>query len=351
MKIHYRPTIILSFFVILLMASCIYTPELEPLDNYILYASTDGSFKGWWAFDENTLEKVDSIEMDRGVINFDISDDKSTFYSMDRYDIIATDINTKTIKIRTTTKNWGMTLDRNKEFIITHYPSEYLQFYDAETFELVYEDSLGEAITDAYAVAVSPTEDKIYASYHSEQDETCIMVYNTNTYQIERLINLNNKKIALMDLEVSPDGNYLFVVNNSDALFYVVDLSTDKIIHTHTCNYSAKIEVSPDGNYVYLSNPNSPIGELTKNQVLRYNVSSNKTRVFIHGPGDIGLESNYLYIDKIIIAPDNRTMFITLGLSIARIDIKTKEIINRYKIPADYQGHITSSIKNILLVK
>jgi len=37
------------------MASCIFIPELEPLDDYILYASFDGSFKGWWVFDENTL--------------------------------------------------------------------------------------------------------------------------------------------------------------------------------------------------------------------------------------------------------------------------------------------------------
>ncbi|MFA6617472.1 MAG: hypothetical protein WCT23_00170 [Candidatus Neomarinimicrobiota bacterium] len=55
MKLYYRFTIILSFFAILLMASCIFIPELEPLDDYILYASFDGSFKGWWVFDENTL--------------------------------------------------------------------------------------------------------------------------------------------------------------------------------------------------------------------------------------------------------------------------------------------------------
>ena len=340
MKLHYRSTIILPFFVILLMVSCIFTPKLEPLDDYILYASTGGSFKGWWAFDANTLEKVDSLEMDIGVMDFDISDDKSTFYSIEGLDIIATDINTKAIRMRTTTRNTEITLDRNKEYIISHHPSEYLQFYDAETFELVYEDSLGEAITDAYAMAASPTEDKIYVSYHSEHDETAIMVYNTNTYQIERMIDLGDRNIAIQDLDISPNGKYLFVVNNSDALFYVIDLSADKIIHTHTCNCSAQIEVSPDGHYVYLSNPNSPIGELTKNQVLRYNVSLNKTRKFIDEP-----------VGEIIIAPDNRSMYIDQGSRIARIDTRTKEIVNIYKIPADYRGYITSSMKSILLVE
>lgn len=338
------------------LISCnLFVPELEPLDDdNILYASFDGSFKGWLAFDANTLEVVDSLEMDKAVGNFDISDDRSTFYTICG-DLIATDINTKTIKMRTPTRNSLMIQDRSKEHIITYCRSGYLQFYDAETFELVYEDSLGEGIRETIIMVASPTEDIVYSTYFSEQKGASIMVYNMQTYQIERLIHLSDdfSRTALIDLKISPDGNYLFAVNNTDGLFYVFDLSSDEIIHTHTCNPLAQIAVSPDGNYVYLSDPASQFEYyVPKNQVLRYDVSSNKTKVFIRSPRDIGLSGSYLYTEKIIIAPDNRTMFVTLSnLRIAKIDTEIKEIVSIYRIPKDYRGYITSEIKSILLVK
>ena len=370
---------LLLMLVILFIACGVFDPE--PLDNFALFASIDGNPRGLWIFDANTFEKIDSLEMDWVPLVFDISDDNSTWYStLNNKDIIAIDANTKAIDMQITTRNYDPILDWQKKHIITYYGSDYIQFYDVQTFELVYEDSLGLGWEGIRMMVASPIEDKVYAFHISEQG-TGIMIYNTLNYQIEQVIELSdnierNRGMSPTDISVSPDGNYLFITvyNWSDpnapswyGSFHVIDLSANQVVAEYSCGTYAQMGVSPDGSYIYLSDPAGYLIEShPSNQVLRYDITSQTMEVFIDGPADIGLKSSnndniYFITDQIIIAPDNRTMFITLGgavttatgkdIHMAKIDIRTKKVLEYFAIPRDYRGYITSEIRKLKLNK
>ncbi len=343
------------------------------LDSLALFASIDGNPKGLWIFDANTFEKIDSLEMDWVPFSLEFSNDYSTWYSrMSTIGIFAIDAKTKEIIRQTSSRNTSLILDRQKKYIITYYGSDYIQFYDAQTFELFYEDSVGEIYG---RMVTSPTEDKIYA-FHISGQGTGIMVYNTHDYQIEQVIRLTDDEqrsrgMQPADLDVSPDGNYLFatVYNWSDpnapgwyGSFYAIDLTTNQVIAEHLCGAFSQMGVSPDGRYVYVSDPAGYLYELFPTEhVLRYDINSNEMEIFVNGSSDIGLLGKGLITDQIVIAPDNRTMFITIWggakatngkyIHMAKIDTYTKKILGYYCIPPDHRGYITSLIRGLKLSK
>jgi hypothetical protein len=354
------------------------------LDSFALYASVDGNFSGLWIFDANILEKTDSLETNWFPYSFEFSADYSILYYSTRdpatniRSIVAINAKTKAISRQSSTRNINLILDWQKKYIITYYGSDYIQFYDAQTFELVYEDSLGLGSKGLgmRKMVASPTEDKVYAFYNSGQG-IGIAVYNICNFEIERIINLKqNSNIGDGDLKISPDGRYLFAIvhgwTDSNVTgwydsFIAIDITNDQVVAEYLCGNDSQIGVNPDGNYVYISDPaGHGIELMPTNQVLRYNVISKGMEVFINGSDDIGLKSlydDYIYFitGSIVIASDHRTMFIALegdittidgkDIHIAKIDTHTKKILDYYAIPRDYRGYITSAIWKIKLGK
>lgn len=344
------------------------------LDSFALYASIDGNPRGLWIFDANNLNKIDSLEMDWVPFYFDISSDNSTWYStLNTNNIISIDAETKIINKQVNTRNYEIILDPLKEYVITYRGSDYIQFYDAQTLTLTYEDSIG--LGTIRKMVASPTENIVYAFISTDQG-TKIMVYNTHDHQLEQVIELTDNEVrstgmAPADLDISPDGNYLFatVFNWSDpnvsgwyGSFHAIDLSTNQVVAEHLCGKYSQMGVSPDGKYVYISDPAGYTYELIPtNQVLCYDVISKDIEVFIDGSIDIGLkpmgDSDYFITDQVVIAPDSRTMFITIAgavttaddkdIHMVKIDTKTKKILDYYAIPRDYRGYITSEIKRL----
>lgn len=355
------------------------------LDCLSIYASVDGNFTGIWVFDANSLEIIDNLELDSYPFSYEISSDNSTWYYSTMNlsytnSITAIDAHTKSISSQIDTRNRNFIMDHSKNLIINYYGSDFIDFYDAQTLTLFNMDSLGLGPEGVNKVVSSETDGRIY-SFHISQDGTGIMIYNTESFQIEQIIKLSeneirNKGMSPADLKLSPDGNYLYatVYNWSDpnasgwyGSFHVIDLSTNQIIFEHICGSYSQMGVSPDGRYVYVSDPAGYLYEMMPtNHVLRYDINSREMELFINGPDDIGLVSfrdDYIYFitDQIVIAPDNRTMFITLGgavktadgkdIHMAKIDTYTKRILDYYAIPRDYRGYITSQMKRLRLGK
>lgn len=283
------------------------------------------------------------------------------------------DAETKVINKQVNTRNYEIILDPLKEKVITYRGSDYIQFYDAQTLTLTFEDSIG--LGTIRKMVASTAKNEVYAFISTEQG-TKIIVYNTHDYRLEQIIALSdnetrNNGMTPVDLDISPDGNNLYatVFNWSDpdapgwyGSFHAIDLLTNQVDTEFVCGAYSQIGVAPDGKYVYLTDPAGYTYELMPtNQVLRYDVISKEIEVFIDGSIDIGLkpmgDSDYFITDQIVIAPDSRTMFITIAgavttadgndIHIAKIDTKTKRILDYYAIPRDYRGYITSEIRRL----
>ena len=98
-------------------------------------------------------------------------------------------------------------------------------------------------------------------------------------------------------------------------------------------------------------------------KLIRYDQLANHTEIFIDwnifdfGPDLIGTVT---YSNYIIVAPDNRTLFVsieglrqnnvnTLPISLLKIDIKTKKILGHFSFKMNENGHVNQRIFNMSL--
>ncbi len=375
----------IRFVFILLLSTIVSFCSKNPLapiplpDDSALFLSLDGGNHngGLWVLGANTLELIDSLSTGDGTpFTIEFSPDGSNLYtSWDTriakytWESNLYELSTNPLSIvRSVAMSYRTFVsDKDKYFLISFL--EGLEIFDRETLSLVKTDSTIGFIRDLVA---SPNHARLYFDSTLDGRFRGIVVYDLETFSIERVIAVADsamqRKMQPADLAISPDEHYAFLTvfnwrgGGGFGSFIVVDLTTDDVVCEYPCGSFSQMGVSPDGKYVYISDPAGyKYMFLPTNHVLRYNVRKNEMKVFIDGAYDLGFEDNVLETDKIEVAPDNRTLFITISsgaktrdgepVEIAKVDALTRDVLGTFSLPRDHRGYITQNIVSIKLGK
>lgn len=333
-------------------------PSMSIDTSNTLFASVDGNRTGLWVFDSENLSVVDSILItDVGIIShLEFSRDYNTVYTLSTGKLKAISLLNKTVVRERSVDNTALTMDRENELLIVHNPS--LQFFDEHSFYLIHDSELD----NVEKVVVSPADNLLFGTYPSYEIGRRIpkvFVFDMESYNIVKTMDIilddsSSWNQWTYDINISPDGRYLFVtVSNTygpyNGSFHVINLLTDSIVAEYPCAEFASISISPDGNYVYLSNNPSFFETVPLNQILRYNIKTQSLEVFIDGLRDLNLDYTNFYTGNIVISNDNSTLYISLtgvvkdadgnNVHLLKLDSDTKEVLSTFRWPEDYRGY------------
>lgn len=348
----------------------------EPLPNDLaLFASIDGNWTGIQVFNANSLQLIDSFQTSGGVpFHIDLSADYQTWYSVWApavydYTLFAIDARSKNILNQRRPTGISLTSAMTKGFLITYGARR--QFWNHVDFSLVHEDS-----TDRIdlRMVVSPDERKLYSIYKrlgapAGRSLDGIMVYQLDQFQVERTFSiadsLRQRKMQEADLKISPDGRYLFITvfnwgQRWYGSFHAIDLTTDQVVAEYPCGKFSQMAVSPNGRYVYITDPAGYLYEMQPTgHLLRYDILARTMEVFIDWIPYNLTGGGRLITDQVVIAPDNRTMFLTTfndgqtsdgkTIGIMKVDLRTKSILGIYEMPKDHRGYVTQIITRLKL--
>lgn len=340
-----------------------------------LYVSVDGSEGGLWILNANSLQKVDSFFTAPGVPwNIEFSQDLSTFYSV--WQIYPSRIHQlHSVNLQMMTVERSVNVEDGNDFLLSNHSQENLlvhgykglQVFNAATFAEINKDT---TIRPFDIVALSPRQEKLY--FPKEQGERLvgIGIYNLTTFKVEDVVSvldtIKYPSLSQVDLLISPDERYAFLsafssqgLGGSNILF-AVDLVEKRIVAEYPCGAYAQLAISPDGRFVYISDPAGYLLQMNPiNKVLRYDVQGRAIETFLT-PERLGITGTPFTTDKIIVASDNRTIFIsTQGnimskdgkpYHILKVDAQTGSLLGSYTIPLN-QGKTTNFIRNIRLGK
>jgi hypothetical protein len=198
-----------------------------------------------------------------------------------------------------------------------------------------------------------------------------IIVYNYETFQVERVIQIAESerqiRMSPSSIVVSSDDEYLFLTvwneigGGGYGSFFVVDLKQNSVLGEYPCGGYAQLAISPNNKYVYITDPAGYLRDIPSiNKLLRYDVDRHEVEVFINSLSDIGLVRNRFITDKLIVADDNRTLFITFWsgpprtsdgkiVHLIKLDSLTKRVISTFSLPLNEQGEFTQYIFEIKL--
>ncbi len=376
MILIWRVMILAAVAVVMLQMSCtsVIAPDDIPgplPDDLALFASFDGNWAGIKVINPNTLTAVDSLEgADRQPIRLAFSPNYQEWYFTTEQGtgaraLYAIEVMSKSILRTVSTQGRLVTTDHQQRYLITYGgPAGIVQIYERLTFQILHTDSLG----PVYWSVASPTQNRIYIIAESATPFS-IISYDLDSFAIEKVLTFGEfSGKTPTALIISYDGRYLFLTTftwmgfGGVGTFYAIDLSTEAIIAKYDCGSYSQLGESPDGKYVYITDPAGYLYELfPTGRVLRYDVHNKTMEVFIDSFRDIGLTGGYAISDRVIIAPDNRTMFLTLGgnlrtldgrlVHMIKLDTHRKEILASYSIPPDHRGYITQRFVDLKLGK
>lgn len=376
---------VLYVIAILICSFCCNRPNGGPFcpspplsEDIAIFAGIYGNEPGYWIFDANSLKRIDTFTPPNASGFLTFSSDYSEWYMITgsgiSREVIAVNASSKQIIRQAMIEGFKLNLHEYSDLLVTYGWRE-TQFRTRNSFSLVHSDSIGYTVE---VVASSPDIPMIYAAYSSiieqQQGFGGLIVYNTDTFSIEHTFNVEEDTLqqAMMwpcDMATSINGEYLFLTTFLGSLypdfwkgkFFVIDLRNLEVVAEFPCGACSGICVSSDGRYVYISDPaGGPISEIwPTNKILRYNVYEQSMEEFIDGPNDIGLSGSELITSTVLIAPDNRTMFVSLLgdtktlegeiVHMIKIDTHTKTVCATYTLPRDNQGHFTDGIAGIKL--
>ena len=379
--LYYLSCAILSSLIIvaMLLAGCedfgTGPGPVPPIDQD-LYVSLDGGNNnaGLWVLDANTLELIDSLGTGRGVpFSIEFSPDQRWLYSIwqeypsrETY-LSCVDIIEMSVVQRTLVNPSRPYLSTSADhaMLIAHGGAA-MAFFDRATLGPLREDTSSYLV---WQVKPSSNERKLVFTRSSMTMFEGLAVFDVDSFRIQRTIPLADssaqQKMEPADLAISPNGKYAFVsvfnwrgLGGYNSLF-VVDMVGNRIVGEMQTGAFAQLGMSPDGSSVYVSDPAGYLYSMpATNRILRYDAPTNSLQVFVT-LSDLGLTGSSLITDKIVVASDNRTVFVTVGgdvkdakgqhVSILKIDAFTRRILETFSLPVDGYGNTTQTIRNITL--
>lgn len=131
--------------------------------------------------------------------------------------------------------------------------------------------------------------------------------------------------------------------------FFVIDLLKKTIIKEFEVGAFSKLAMSPDGNSIYISDPGGYLyGFASTGKVWKYDVKMNSNSVLIN---------DLYYSDKIAVAKDNRTLFITPVVSfqmkdgnkacVVKVDALNGKIVDYLTVTYDSANYFSNLPRNI----
>jgi hypothetical protein len=346
-----------------------YLPE-----NLALYVSLDGGSNnaGLWVLDANTLQLVDSLGTGQGVPwtvefspNYEIAYSIWREYPSNQEFLHSIETRSMAVisKALISPPIPFLGADRKKNMLIA-YGSTSTRFYNREELSLLRDDTT----LAVWQMESSKLESKVYMTRNLNRVFAGIQTLDLDAFELGRIIpvadSLRQRRMQPVSLAISPDDRFAFLSafnwrgGGGYNSFIVVELSTGTVIGEHECGAFAQLGVSPDGRYVYITDPAGYLYQMPfTNQILRYNVNSRSMEVFV-SLSDLELGDTVFKPDKILVAPDNRTIYVSLWaagsknregkrVQLLKIDAHTRKIIGTFSLPLDENGNVTQHIRNV----
>lgn len=329
-----------------------------------VYLSMDGTEAGLWILDANTLELTDSMITAPGVpwcVEF--SPDNSIWYSSwgrgTNYNLYSSSL--KPLSILNSTS-----LQTGNSFIVKSKSQNYLVAYISKGIEIFDRISLKPLKYDTAAsfgessrVTPSHHTDIIFFTWVENLQIVGIGIYDLNSLEIIDTLRLFNDTqfygLQDVDLIISNDDKYLFFsVFNWRGLsgfgsFFVIDLFQRTLVKEYRIGAFSQLAISPDGKKVFISDPGGYLYNFpSSGKIWQYDVENQTMNILLN---------NLYYTDKITVAEDNRTLFITPVISfimkdgqrawVVKVDAQNGQIKDYYPVFYDSTGYYTNNPRNI----
>ena len=352
-----------------------------PAEGPVLIASMDGNEPGLWLFDPQTLERTAVVETEkrapRGVAfspNFErwyLSWGIGSQLDGDAHNVQATiDPVSGRITKRVATPDlsiggYQLIYEPQNDHVVAYgNGSGDVQFFDAETLELVHERSIGDADSFVAAAVVAEEREKIYFGADTESEDQ-IYVYDTADQEISSAIPLPGPPPSVSDVALSPNERYLFATTYSTlggpGRFYMVDLDTGETVFDATpVGKKANLAVSPNGRYVYIDCPAGGLGRqfVPTQKVLRFDVEALEIDVFIDGAEEMGLETDAAFIaDQVTMSSKGDALMMKVPgavktpegekVDLVRVAPETGRALTTYSLPRDDRGWVRAGVRQL----
>ncbi len=178
--------------------------------------------------------------------------------------------------------------------------------------------------TDPYYAVITPDGGYLYVLNNAS---TSVSVINTSTNTVIKTITVGtNPRFAA----ITPDGRYLYVANFSSNSVSVINTSTNTVIKTITVGTNPRFAaITPDGRYLYVVNLNS-------DNVSVINTSTNSVEKTVSSGGSVGIYS--------ILSPDGKYFYIlnSYASSVSIMNTTTNTIVTTVTVGSSpYYASIT----------
>ncbi len=353
-------------------------PSLPTLpEGTAMFMCVDGGDNnaGLWILDANTLELLDSFNTgsfppQSAVISPD-GDEWYSAWSLRQgvlgYEsrLFAVGLYSKNIRKTEQISHRAIVADKEKRFLVGYGEEAPVEIFERPSLALTRTVSLPRI----YTAFSSPTLPTLYmvASENAAKPGS-VFVYDLASFSVVNVIPVvdTTRFIDPAAVAVSPDDKYLFlsafnwVGGGGYNSFFMVDLTTGNTVTEQACGAFAQLSVTPDGKYVYISDPAGYLYQMNRTEtILRFNVANRRMETFVNLRHDLGLEGSVFISDKMLIASDNRTMFVSVDgdisyggespIHLMKVDMNSKKIAGVFSLPKNSQGYITNRIVSLTI--
>ncbi len=111
-----------------------------------------------------------------------------------------------------------------------------------------YLDTNDPCFSQATSIALSPDDRTIYVS-----TSNCLILFNTASSSFTDSIPINISNGTIRDLEISPDGNSIYLIDSAGVVSVVDRTSLDVIDTVQAVEEGHNLKISPDGTRVYVT--------------------------------------------------------------------------------------------------
>lgn len=352
-----------------------------------LIASMGGNTPGLRIFSSETLESSALIETDdRQPIGLALSPEDERWYVSwnlgshsdgDPRDVLAIfdPARERFVKLRSWPDssdvvrgvgNSRLIYDPVNDRIVAYASRATVQFFDAASLERKGRRMIGATEEEVVEAAVLAEErEEIYFGSYQE-----IHVYDLNKQEVTETFSMEGRPVlqssGFVELALSPGERYLYGTMfrgpGGPGTFFMMDLSSGRILTKKEVGSYAGIAVHPSGRYVYVDCPAGGMRELIPtNKILRFDTQAREMEVFIDGHEGLGLPGRALIADKITMLSGGEAFVIRNPVpartrldedeeaapSLLVVDTETKDVLATYVPPRDEDGAVTGAVVDL----